>query len=291
MADRWPEHGDPGTRGDTVDVGGRSVSYAEYGDPRGDPILFFHGTPGSRLLGGLFDDDAALAGLRLIAPERPGIGRSDPLPDGALSDWPADVRAILDSLDVDTAGVVGFSGGGPFALACGCDATLADRITGIGLLAGAAPPTAPQDRVGLAGRLLSATVRLSPRLARLLFRVQLWAVDRGSPRRVTSAYTDREVDPDVADLVYRDFLAAFEQGPAGVVRESVLLATAWDLDLDRVARPVTCWYGRADTNAPVAYGEYLVDRLPTAECRVLDDADHLDVLLDAGPDALRAVGR
>lgn len=69
------------------DVGKRALSYAEYGDPGGAPVLFCHGTSGSHLLAEAFDDDAAEAGVRLIAPDRPRMGRSDPQANRSLVGW------------------------------------------------------------------------------------------------------------------------------------------------------------------------------------------------------------
>jgi len=75
---------------------GRSLAYAEFGDPDGRPVLFFHATPG----------------VRLIAPDRPGVGRSTPQPHRRLLDWPDDVRHLADALGLERFAVVGFSNGG-----------------------------------------------------------------------------------------------------------------------------------------------------------------------------------
>ena len=54
---------------------GRILSYAEYGDPCGKPIFFFHGTPGSRYFRPP-DEITARLGVRLICVDRPGYGES-----------------------------------------------------------------------------------------------------------------------------------------------------------------------------------------------------------------------
>ncbi|MFC6730555.1 alpha/beta fold hydrolase, partial [Natronoarchaeum mannanilyticum] len=66
---------------------GRTIAYREYGDPDGAPVLFHHGTPGSRILPAAFHEIAREASIQLLAPDRPGQGRSDPAPDADVLDW------------------------------------------------------------------------------------------------------------------------------------------------------------------------------------------------------------
>ncbi|MGH2898955.1 MAG: alpha/beta fold hydrolase, partial [Solirubrobacteraceae bacterium] len=74
--------------------GGRELTFTELGDPNGTPVFGFHGTPGSYRLFDVLDEDARRLGLRLIAPDRPGYGHSDYVPDRRLLDWPRDVVAL-----------------------------------------------------------------------------------------------------------------------------------------------------------------------------------------------------
>jgi pimeloyl-ACP methyl ester carboxylesterase len=71
---------------------GRSLSYAQYGDPAGFPILSAHGGLACRLDVGPAASVAAQSGVRLISPDRPGVGRSDPRDDLLLDPkWPAEL--------------------------------------------------------------------------------------------------------------------------------------------------------------------------------------------------------
>ena len=110
--------------GGIVTADGRRLAFAEYGDPIGRPCLYFHFTPGSRLdpLVVFHDNAELLDGIRLVAIDRPGFGRSDRQPGRTFLDWPADVTAVTDQLGIDTFSVLGISGGGGYALACAyCD--------------------------------------------------------------------------------------------------------------------------------------------------------------------------
>ncbi|WP_420028720.1 alpha/beta fold hydrolase [Halorussus caseinilyticus] len=92
---------------------GRTLAYDEYGPGDGTPVFCFHGNPGSRRLWALFEDAAERLGARVVAPDRPGFGRSDFRPGRELLDWPADVSALADHLGVESFAVVGFSAGVP----------------------------------------------------------------------------------------------------------------------------------------------------------------------------------
>src|SRR5215469_2306795 len=89
--------------------GGRRLGYAQYGRPDGEPIMYFHGHPGSRLEASLAHDAAAASGFRVIALDRPGYGLSDFQPRRVVTDWPADVAAAADALGIDTFSVAGGS--------------------------------------------------------------------------------------------------------------------------------------------------------------------------------------
>jgi pimeloyl-ACP methyl ester carboxylesterase len=130
----------PRTDADIQLSGKRLLAYAEYGDPGGVPVFLFHGLPGSRLAWGLLPDNPFPPGLRIVAPDRPGYGRSDPNPYHTLLDWANDVTQLADALAIDTFAIVGISGGGPGALACAWK--MPERVTSVGVVACPAPTDA-----------------------------------------------------------------------------------------------------------------------------------------------------
>jgi len=93
---------------------GRQMAYATFGDASGEPAFYCHGFPGSRLEAALLDDAARDLGVRVLAPDRPGYGGSDPSPDMGLADWPGDLRCLADALGIDEFLLIGVSGGAPF---------------------------------------------------------------------------------------------------------------------------------------------------------------------------------
>ncbi|MHA1200228.1 MAG: alpha/beta fold hydrolase, partial [Candidatus Heimdallarchaeaceae archaeon] len=96
---------------------GRKVSYLDIGDPKGTPVLYFHGSPGSRYEALFAEEFANSNNLRVVAPDRPGFGDSDFKPKYSLLDYNQDLIEIANQLNLSKFGVVGVSGGGPIVLA------------------------------------------------------------------------------------------------------------------------------------------------------------------------------
>ena len=99
---------------------GRKLGFAEFGDPAGKPLLYFHGGVSSRL-----DVEFASAyceknQIRIIAPDRPGTGLSTVMPAGmfSLDSWVNDVETLLNHLELDKVRLLGWSLGGPYVFAC-----------------------------------------------------------------------------------------------------------------------------------------------------------------------------
>ncbi|QHS15681.1 alpha/beta hydrolase [haloarchaeon 3A1-DGR] len=270
---------------------GRTIAYAEYGDPDGDPVLFFHGTPGSRLLAGLLEPAATEHGVRLVAHDRPGYGRSDPQPDRTVRDAGANAAAVLDAAGIETAGLVGFSGGSAHALATA--AVHPDRVDRVDVIAGIAPPEFAES-AARAPRLLAAMARRAPSVLDSILRADAWVAERRSPSAAVSRYTsdavDEPVPDDVATVVKADLLEAVARSRSGAVTEFRTTAAEWGIPLETLSKAaidVRFHHGDVDANAPLADVRRFVAALPTAELRVLEGADHLRTLIRAGPTALR----
>ncbi|MFB6072175.1 MAG: alpha/beta fold hydrolase [Halobacterium sp.] len=256
---------------------GRELAYAEYGDPDGVPVFFFHGLPGSRVSGSLSRNRKADLGVRVLAPDRPGFGRSEYAGDRSFADWAEDVAALADALAVEEYGVVGFSGGGPYALACA--AHTPERVTGCSVVSGAGPPGVATDDHRRFDRAIRGAARHSVHLARPL----AWLL----VRRVEAAdrFTDVVGEPrdgDLADprlgetgrILLSDFRESVRQGPTAVARDYAVLARDWDFDLADVAAPTRVFHGSADAAVPPAVGEHVAGEVPDADLTVYDGADH-----------------
>ncbi len=122
---------------------GRKLGYGEQGPSGGKPLFYFHGTPGCRCERRLFisEELTERLNIRVIVPDRPGMGLSDYKAGRTIGDWPADVAALADVLKLECFAVVGYSGGGPYALACALK--IPERLTAVGTVSSNAPFDVP----------------------------------------------------------------------------------------------------------------------------------------------------
>lgn len=253
----------------------RRLSFLERGAVDAPAVFYFHGA-GASALAQPPEDSAALAGVRLIAVERPGIGGSDPSPHRRIGGWPSDVGELADHLSIDRFSVLGWSAGGPHALACA--AALPERVVSCGVLFGALPIGWSGWEDGLAPELVGfcALAVESPGLLRDALRPMV--VD---PEAFLLTFLERDesaapllADDRVVDQVRADARRAFAQGPDAMLLDCTLIYSPWDFDLADVRVPVKLTYGREDQTCPPAWGARLASQLPSAELVVLDGVGH-----------------
>jgi pimeloyl-ACP methyl ester carboxylesterase len=268
---------------------GRTLAYAEYGRPDGQPIVYCHGSPSSRVEGDLFFQPATLAdlGLRVIVPDRPGMGRSDFQPGRRIVDWPSDVEQLADALHLESFAVVGESGGSPYAAACA--ALMPGRVKALGLIGCLAPPDAPGAVAALSVplRIMFRLGRYAPRLLKALFRMNLKMMGSGAERagdRMASSFPEPDRTllrrPEIRDGFMACFREACRQGPDGAVWDVGLLARRWGFDLSTIAVPSRLWHGEHDGNVPVMHGRYLAGAIPNCRATFYPDDAHLSVPLN-----------
>jgi pimeloyl-ACP methyl ester carboxylesterase len=264
---------------------GRVLTYAEYGEVTGRPVVFFHGLPGSRVEGALLKSQAHVSGLRVIAPDRPGMGGSDFQRDRVLLDWPNDVAELADLLGVERFGVLGVSGGGPYVLACAH--AIPDRLTAAVVVAGPAPMSSPEATSGMSAqsRRMFWIARRAPWLAHAIFGFTALAL-RWFPDhvfgRVSSSTPpcDRAVldRPDVKQAIVGSFREALRNGGDGVAYEMTLFTRPWGFQLKDVRRRVDLWQGTEDVNVPASMTQDLATQLPDCHAHILQGEGHFSLL-------------
>jgi pimeloyl-ACP methyl ester carboxylesterase len=273
---------------------GRWLGYRESGDPEGRPVLFFHGFGTTRVICPP-DDTARSLGVRLIALDRPGIGLSTPKPGRRLIDWPNDVRQAADQLGFDSFSIVGWSGGGPYALACA--ARLRERIDSIAIVSGAAPlaGTTRQDYL----RRFDRNAVLAAGKAPWVVRIAMWHWGRPQ-RRDAEGFFDKSVaemcaadqevlsEPALRSRMIANSAELYRQGGRGMYDEALILARPWGFDPCALDVPVEIWQGARDEVVPVAMSEHLADCIPGARLRVYPDEGH-HLLYRAWPDILMSL--
>jgi pimeloyl-ACP methyl ester carboxylesterase len=270
-----------GPRNNTITLpGGRRLGYAEYGDPDAMPVLYCHGFPSCRLEPSMLP----VSGIRLIALDRPGYGLSDPLPGRTLRDWTTDVAAAADSLGLDRFAIAGVSGGAPYAAACA--ALLKDRIIGLALICGIAPPGERWEAGGAAANLMMLD-RLpgSAPLAVALGRRLVLGVDSAKLLHALLRFgrlpqPDREVlAAGIGIPVLDSFREALRQGSEGAASDARLYARRWDFQPEDIVAPTVIWHGNLDNQVPAAAARVYARLIPHARLCILDGEGHFSLVV------------
>ncbi len=285
MSDAGGPHGaaaapTPGGEVRTVGLpGGRTLAYAEYGAPDGAPVLYCHGGLSSHSDVAFAGPAAAQRGVRLVAPDRPGIGSSGRCRGRTVADWAGDVAVLADHLGLDGFSALGWSAGGPFALALA--AGLGARVRAVALVGGMAPLEPPLSAADLG---LAADRRLFPLAGRSPGRAAatLWLLAH-LPRRVVFRQMARGL-PSAADRAVvgamtlhqatDDLRGAAAHGVGGLVDDYAVAGGSWGFRPEDVAAPVTLFQGAEDTLVPMAHAEHLAGRLPQGRLVVVPGAGH-----------------
>jgi len=251
---------------------GRRLAYAEYGDPQGKPVFFFHATPGSRLFHHPDASVAASAGARIIAIDRPGFGRSDFKPGRTLLDWPNDVVQLADALNIQRFAVMGYSGGGPYAAVCAL--SIPGRLTAAGLVSSIAPLDNPRITRGMqgVGHMFFSLDRHLPPLARLScwLMCTTWRYNpdlyfRSQINGLRDSKEAQTLLPKMKAMLTADFLEAVRAGTQGITWDLEILARPWGFHLHVIAADVFLWHGESDTQVPLVMGKRLASAIP--HCR------------------------
>ena len=259
---------------------GRTLAYEDYGDPNGAPVVFTHGFADSRLIRNPDDDLTASLGVRVIAPDQPGVGGSSPKPGRKMVDWGPDVEELADSLGIGELRVAGHSGGGPHTLAVAHH--LPQRVTK-GVLAS---PVGDFDDPFMRKQLVMKDLKQIATIHRLHHLLR-WANKKAAkdvlkdlPSYVESAAED---DPSDATTMLDDpaqremFEASFEQGMAHEGEGTYEMALAlwdWGFELEAVQQPFDVFYGDADDIISPEMPKRVAEELPNGSGHVWPGAGH-----------------
>jgi pimeloyl-ACP methyl ester carboxylesterase len=259
--------------------GGRQLDYRIYGDPTGAPVVYCHGGLSAHTDIAFASEQAAARQLQIVAMARPGIGESSRLgPPRRVSDWADDVAVLTTALGIGSFAVLGWSAGGPYALACA--RVLGPRVRRTVTIGGMTPLAGRVssrqlglwlDRVlfplsrrapRLAATLVASTGRLSGAVSRKTLLRSLGASDRA----VVGAMSPAEFTADLTE--------ALRHGPYGIVDDYRVVGGDWGFAPEEVTCPVTVLQGSDDTMLPMAHARNLADRLPGGALQVVEGAGH-----------------
>jgi pimeloyl-ACP methyl ester carboxylesterase len=279
---------------------GDRIAWNEYGDPGGGVMMFYHGWPSSRLQARAAHHLACERGIRVIALDRPGMGRSTLVRGRRLEDWDALIEEFADAHGIGRFAQLGVSGGGPYVLPC--ITRMPDRVAGSAVLCGAVPLGPQEDSKGLhpVYRAMIAMKWMPPPCFSPAFKVGCWLA-HGNLNRPPLSWLlailpaeDREVlrcNPHGVPVFVASFEEGVRQGGSGVMSDADVYLNEWKLDLSSIRQPVCYWHGGRDRNIPAGLVRNLVARIPGARLQVDETEGHFSLALHRAPDAMDYLAR
>ncbi len=273
-----------------VTVAERELEVVVAGTGSVTTLLFHTGTPTAALVFPPLVEAAAARGLRTVTYSRPGYSASTPAPGRSVADAATDAAAILDAMDVSEFVTLGWSGGGPHALAC--VALLPRRCRAAVSLAGVAPYGAEGlDWLAGMGEENVEEFSLAAQgedVLRPWLQQQAQVLARVSGEEVAHALGDLVSPVDIASLTgdFAEFVAAsfrkaVSRGVAGWRDDDLAFVRPWGFEVGEVTVPVAVWQGEQDRMVPFAHGKWLAAHLPDARAHLWEEEGHLSLAVGA----------
>jgi pimeloyl-ACP methyl ester carboxylesterase len=268
---------------------GRALEVLQGGDPDGRVVVFHSGTPTGSVPFPKLDDRAAERGLRVVTYCRPGYGNSTPQPGRTVAGAAADTAAILDALAVDSFLTIGWSGGGPHALACA--ALLPGRCQAAATLGGVAPYAADglawTDGMGPENieEFDAAAVGVE-KLSEFLANASLEPLTADTVAEALGGLVtdvDRAAIRDgVAEYIAAGSGRATLHGIAGWRDDDLAFMADWGFDVAAISVPFAIWHGGQDLMVPFAHGQWIAEHAPSARAHLLPEEGHISPILRLG---------
>jgi pimeloyl-ACP methyl ester carboxylesterase len=234
------------------------VEYQKTGS--GPAVLYAHGTPGGYDQGIAFARFFSGNQCTFISPSRPGYLRT-PLTSGPSPEQQADLyAALLDTLGIQSASIIGFSGGGPSALQFAIRHP--DRCRGVAMVGGIAQRSCKYERAQtLPGwkRLLMEVVEHLLVSDPFLFSILPFTrfLQKGSA---------------VAGMLCSGTL--YHLRAAGYENDMAQFTTMEDYPLEKITVPTLVIHGTKDEDVPFEDAAILIKKVPSATLLALDGGDH-----------------
>lgn len=270
---------------------GRKLAYAEFGKPDGYPVLYLHGTPSSRLEPLLIGDEVfRQCGLRVIAPDRPGMGGSDFQPDREFSDWPTDVVFLADAVGLEEFSVLSVSGGGGYAAVCA--ARIPERLSKVVITSGAWRIDAEAMKsIGFPLNLMWRVARNAPFLLPFILKMMTRMMSQPpkddseqappSPNKILPAVDHAAMaQPDRMAINQQVIGEVMKQGFKGPVRDMRLYVREWDFDPAEIQIPLTLFHGEQDRNVPLELVQRMMSNLPDAQLLTYPEDGHISIYIN-----------
>lgn len=269
---------------------GRLLGFAEYGDPKGKPVFFFHGWPSARLQPELIHRITKKQKIRLISVDRPGYGLSTYKEGRTMVDWPDDVVNLANKLHIKKFAVAGVSGGGPYAAVCAYK--IPERLTKTAIIVGLGPTWIPGILNGISpfAKLLWGNYAKYPWLRYFaglwyyllakyfpfLFVGYIFLQRSNADKKASIHLLGKSTNKDITNIK-----EIFRQGLRGAVLDLYLYTKDWGFKLEDIKTKVYLFYGEEDENVSLTMGRYYHKKIKGSVLKTYPNEGHLIALTHA----------
>lgn len=241
--------------------------------------------------------------VRIICPDRPGLGFSTLSPHQTLLNYPDSIAQLAQSLGLKSYRILGCASGGPFALVC-AKVLPKEQLIRVGVMAGMGPeknsPDSKPLSTGTALDLLETFPDLTPKNLDPIFVLNAQDPSPGVLQRHVRdqidslpEYEKKSMDdllaaaPGAVEIITEDQRELYRQGSNGILRDTFIIRAPWGFELEDVEAKVTLWYGTADTTVPIRIGRKMAKKLKRAELKKLAGETHSSIFPHCGEAILR----
>jgi pimeloyl-ACP methyl ester carboxylesterase len=270
----------------TLEDGRRLEAWASDGTAT-SAVLLHVGTPSAGIPFEPMVDAAARRECRFVTYSRPGYAESTRKPGRSVADSAKDVAELAGALSLERLYAIGWSGGGPHALACA--ALLPELVGSAATLAGVAPWTAAGldwlDGMAEENRAEFGAAQEGEEALRQFLEASAEELAGATAETIVGMLGGlvTEVDRDALTGPVAEYLAslirgALSSGIWGWHDDDVAFTRDWGFSLEDIARPVTVWQGRQDAMVPYAHGEWLATHVAGARGMLLEGEGHVSLV-------------
>ncbi|MCU7550532.1 alpha/beta hydrolase [Chitinophagaceae bacterium LB-8] len=280
---------------------GRALDYNIFGPSDGRPVLYFHGTPSSRLeplLPSVYGIDMIALlqkhHLQLLSIDRPGMGFSTLHPEGTFLSFADDAAELLRHKNIRQCPVLCWSGGGPYALAIAHK--YPELIPAVFMIAGF---TIPLSTPGLfeemkRNKYYFASASNTPLILEgILNYLAKKEITRSFPQWIAGTpEVDYEYlkDPkhlmQVASITLQE---ACRYGSTGAVKEAAGYFNDYGFSLTGITQPVFYWWGSEDVEIINQHPHAIEQQIPHHAIYYKEGEGHVSIYIRYIEDVLEKI--
>ncbi len=264
---------------------GREIEILDNALPSSKAIVFHHGTPSHASTWMPWFNECSALGIRAISYSRAGYGTSDRNFGRRVVDVNIDIGKILDEKSVTEFVSIGWSGGGPHAIANALD----HRNRGVITLASVGKYGAP-DLNFLEGMGQENHDEFGAALAGEIALQEWMNLNGPGMKDVTAEQVIQALGGLIGDADKKVLTGDFAVEFASVTRNSLAVSfdgwidddlafiKDWGFDLAKISVPVKIWQGDQDLMVPYSHSQWLASKISTSELSSVPGHGHLSLI-------------